>query len=363
MKERLFSLDMLRGLDMLLLVAVGPLVRQANAAWNFASPGFIGQFRHNYLGFTLWDIIMPLFIFMCGAAVPFALGRRLKDGKAVFWKHVLGRVVLLWFLGMLVQGKLAELDPLTFNPFSNTLESIAVGYLITAAVMCVPSRAFQVAAPAVLALAYTVCLAAGGDYSEFGNFAYKVDHAIHGAIFPAGHERLLKPSFYTWYLTSLMFGAMTLCGYHAAEMLRSAWSKRTKAVALFAYAAGLLALGFGVSPWIPVVKPIFTLSFTALAMGWSVLALAVLYVLNDILMLRRGTWLVILFGQVALTAYFVSHFFRPVLDAFAHTVAKGVLPHVAEAARPFVLEVLIVLGTVLVMLFWRQWKSMGNQCR
>jgi hypothetical protein len=34
---------------------------------------------------------MPLFIFMCGAAVPFALERRLKEGKCVFWRHVLWR--------------------------------------------------------------------------------------------------------------------------------------------------------------------------------------------------------------------------------------------------------------------------------
>ena len=357
MKERLFSLDMLRGLDMLLLVAAGPLFRQANAAWNFASPAVMGQFKHGWECFTLWDIIMPLFIFMCGAAIPFALERRLKEGKAVFWKHVLGRVALLWFLGMLVQGHLAEFNPLTFNPFSNTLESIAVGYLVTAAVMCVPSRKFQIAVPVVLAALYTALLAVGGDYSEFGNAAYKVDRAIHELIFPAKHERLVTPSHYTWYLTSLMFAVMTLCGYHATQLLRAAWERRTKALALFGYAAALLALGFGVSPWIPVIKPIFTLSFTALAMGWSVLALAILYVLNDILMIRRGAWPVLLFGQVALCAYFVSHFFRPVLSAFAKTVAQGVLPHVAKDTQPFLLECFVVLGLVLVMVFWRQWKA------
>ena len=356
-KERLFSLDMLRGLDMFLLVAIGPLMRQADAAWHFCSPGFIGQFRHNYIGFTLWDIIMPLFIFMCGAAVPFALGRRLKEGKGVFWKHILWRVLMLWFLGLLVQGRLAEFDPLTFDPFSNTLQSIAVGYLVTAVVMCIPSRAVRIAAPVALALVYTVLLCVGGDYSQFGNFAYKVDRAIQEAIFPAGHVRLANPSYYTWYLTSLMFSAMTLCGYHATELLRAACSRRTKALLLFCYAAGLLAVGFVASIWIPVIKPIFTLSFTSLAMGWCVLALAVLYVVNDIFMIRRGTWLIILFGQVALTAYFVSHFFRPVLESFAHTVAQGILPHIAKGTQPFLLEVVIVIGTVLVMVFWRQWKS------
>ncbi len=99
-----------------------------------------------------------------------------------------------------------------------------------------------------------------------------------------------------------MFAAMTMCGYQAAMLLRTAWTKRVKALALFGYAAGLFALGGIASIWIPVIKPIYTLSFTALAMGWCVLALAVLYVACDIFLFRRGTALVLLFGQGALAA-------------------------------------------------------------
>ena len=76
---RLFSLDLLRGLDMLLLTVVGPFFAALDKAVGLPS-GFMRQFHHEWGGFTLWDIIMPLFIFMCGCAVPFALGKRLKDG-------------------------------------------------------------------------------------------------------------------------------------------------------------------------------------------------------------------------------------------------------------------------------------------
>jgi predicted acyltransferase len=362
MKGRLFSLDVLRGLDMLLLVAIGPLIRRSHEAWHWCSPWFIGQFRHNWSGFTLWDIIMPLFIFMCGAAIPFALGKRLAEGKSIFWKHVLVRVAMLWFLGGLVQGQWASLDPLKMAPYANTLQAIAVGYLVTAAVMCVQNRTFAIAVTVVMALVYTLFLAFGGDYSEFGNAAFKFELPIRQAIYPAGHVRLAKPSYYTWFPTSLMFAVMTLCGYFATEILRSAWSERRKAATLFVYAVALLALGFGVSPWIPVIKPIYTLSFTALAMGWSVLALALLYILCDILMVRRGWWLVLLFGQVALTAYFVSNFFRPVLKAFGETVAQGVLPHLAKNTQAFVLEIFIVLGTIGVMYVWRIIKE-SRKCR
>ena len=103
-ESRLFSLDVLRGLDMILLTVVGPLVNSAQDGWECLPGAFVMQFRHAWSGFTLWDIIMPLFIFMCGAAVPYALVKRLEKGCGVFWGHVLARVALLWFLGGLVQG-------------------------------------------------------------------------------------------------------------------------------------------------------------------------------------------------------------------------------------------------------------------
>lgn len=325
MKERLYSLDVLRGLDMILLVVVGPFIKAADQVCHFSS-AFMGQFRHGWEGFTLWDSIMPLFIFMCGAAVPFALERRLTDGRAgtAFWKHVLLRVAMLWILGMVIQGNLLTLDPSKFNPYSNTLQAIAAGYLITACVMLVRSRAVRIAAPVAFALLYTLLLAFGGDYTEHGNFAFKTDVAILKALLPNNSKWLASPSHYTWFSTSLMFAAMTLVGFHATEILRSGGEKWKKAVRLFIYGAALEAVGWAVSPWIPVIKPIFTLSFTAQAMGWCVISLAALYVLTDILMLRRGLGVIVLFGQYALTAYLVGvWFFRPVLKKLADILIQG----------------------------------------
>ena len=345
-EERLYSLDLLRGLDMILLVVIGPLVRAADAVWHFP-PAFMGQFRHGWECFTFWDIIMPLFIFMCGAAVPFALGRRLENGRAgaTFWRHVLVRVVILWVLGMMVQGNLLSLDITKFNPYSNTLQAIAAGYLGAACVMLIRPKALRIAAPIAFAAAYTLLLAFGGDYTEHGNFAYKTDIAALRALLPANSSYLANPNHYTWFTTSLMFAAMTLCGFFATEILRGGGTKRAKAVRLFVYAGVLEAVGWGVSPWIPVIKPIFTLSFTAQAMGWCVLALALLYVLTDILMLRKGLWVVILFGQCALAAYLVGgNLFRPVIRRTAEVFTQG-FPH----AFGFDKNVMTLVNTALSM--------------
>ena len=358
-EKRLFCLDALRGLDMFLLTMIGPMVVAVQTGWKCFPEPFYRQFHHAWEGFVLWDIIMPLFIFMCGAAIPFALRKRLQEGPGTFWKHVFKRVALLWFLGGLVQGHWAELNPNTFSPYSNTLQSIAIGYLVVAAAMTIRSRAVQIAIPVVMTVLYTVLLAFGGDYSQFGNFAYRIDHVALSALLPAGNAFVVRPSHYTWFLTSLMFAVMTFTGYFATLILIGDGSKWRKAGWLFAYGVVLLGLGYGSSPWIPIIKPIYTTSCTALAMGWCVISLAVLYVITDIWMFRRGTSLLLLFGQCALTAYFVSHFFLSALKAAAHCMGCGIIAR-WQTGECFVVTALSVLELIGVLVIWRRIRGIGK---
>ena len=352
--SRLFSLDLLRGLDMMLLTVIGPLVNGFNRSWPLPK-GFMGQFRHGWECFTLWDIIMPLFIFMCGAAIPFALPKRLVDGKAgwPYWRHVLGRVALLWFCGMLVQGNLCTLDPMKIMLFSNTLQSIAVGYLATAAVLLIPCRKTRIAIPVALTVIYGVLLHFCGDYTPEGNATVCVDRWVFSLFLPEGNVSL-NVGKYTWVLPSMMFMVMTLCGFHATEILKSGLEKRQKAWALVAYGGGMLAIGWILSIWIPVIKPIYTISFTLQAMGWCTLALAVLYALTDIFMFRRGMGLVILFGQFALTAYLISHMpFSPALSRLAETLSQGLPRLFGQTAQPFLLQVVTALCLIFALLMRR----------
>ena len=350
--KRLLSLDLLRGLDMILLTVVGPLFWAVNKAWTMPEAVQL-QFKHAWCGFTLWDIIMPLFIFACGAAIPYALSKRLdEDGwaTAAFWKHVLGRFALLWFCGMLVQGRLATLDPLQISPYNNTLQTIAAGYLIAALVMLIPIRALRAVFPFALAGAYGALLHFLGDYSQGGNLAQVVEQKILGGILPAG-SLAFKTHGYTWFLTTLMFGAMTLCGAQCAEILRGKSPNGRKAMALLLIGGLLLGAGFALELAVPCIKHIFTVSFTCQAMGWCVLALDVLYVLTDVFGLRFGWWFVTLYGQCALTAYMATHFFRPSLEACTKSITKGFPRFIDKAYMPLAeaLVTVIVLTIVLVI--------------
>ncbi len=355
-KERLYSLDLLRGLDMFLLVVVGPLATAVNRTWPLPD-GVMRQFHHYWGGFTLWDLIMPLFIFMCGAAVPFALERRLgEDGRPTrrYWLHVTSRVALLWVLGMVSQGRLLSLDPLLINPFNNTLQAIACGYLIAALVMAIPCRAARLAAPFALAALYSVVLAALGDYTPDGNAATRFEYWLLPSITPEGSQALaLADKGYSWWATIPMFGAMTLCGASAAGILRADAPGRVRLARLAALGAALLAAGFALSPVIPPVKHIYTLSFTAQAMGWSTILLAATFALGDMLKARRGMGLIILFGQTSLMAY-MCHEFGSVFRAFAGEFTGGVVHLMGEKAVPVASWALSTLLLVAVLHVWRK---------
>ena len=163
-------------------------------------------------------------------------------------------------------------------------------------------------------------------------------------IVPPG-SKAFQIGGYTWFLTTMMFAFMSLCGYHCTEILRSRCTPCRKMGMLLVLGSGLLGLGWLLSIWVPVIKPIFTVSFTAQAMGWCVLAWALLYLITDMYQLRRGLGVFILYGKFALTAYFHS-----ATDRVAQTLAQGLPRIFGAAAQPFTLACVMVL--VITWLVW-----------
>ena len=312
---------------------------------------------HPWEGFTLYDLIMPLFIFMCGAAVPFALGRRMIDGKPVlgYWKHVWSRFALLWILGMLSQGHLETLSFHSISPYNNTLQTIAVGYLAAAYVMTIRSWKVRLAIPVVLTVAYGCIVHFLGDYTKDGNITQIVELKILNAFLPADNKgtATIVEAGYTWFLPSMMFPVITLAGAYSTELLRRTdLGEWKRALFLMIFGASSLAIGWILAfAGVRMVKHIFTVSFTLQAIGWSVLLLAALFVLTDIWKFRKGTGLLLLFGQYALTAYLCEAVFSGACRAFGERVFVGFKQFFPPAYGPVVSAVgfgIVVTAVVVV---------------
>ena len=363
MSKRLISLDWLRGADMVLLTLIGPIMWGVHKTWQLPA-GLMRQFTHEWGSLYLWDLIMPLFIFICGAAVPLSLTKRLgPDGKSnlAYWKHVCGRVAMLWFFGLIVQGNLLQLDLKTLYPYSNTLQAIAAGYFIAALATLIRSRKVRFALPFVLAAMYSLPLAWCGDYSMEGNFAHRLELSVLRAVLPCGSKVLEHGTWgYTWFWTTLMFGAMTLAGAASTEVLLDhRWSARRRTGVLFLAGAGLVVLGGALIPVVPAIKHIYTASFTAIAVGCSMMLYAALYYVYDVCSFRRCMTLPMLFGKCALAAYMVNNVFYGLLDTVGETVALKTGRILVEDL-PFYRSLIHAVLLVLVVLAWKNFKSMSK---
>jgi predicted acyltransferase len=206
--ERLMSIDALRGFDMFLIIFADRFFVSLGRAADTPVTNFLAtQFDHpEWFGFHIYDIIMPLFLFVVGAVIPYSLTKRLEHdpGKPRLYRHLLKRFVVLFILGAICQGHLLALDINQLNLFSNTLQAIAVGYLFSCiAFLHLNKNGRYILFAALLvvyALLLTVPVIPGVGRSELlpdKNFALYVDHLILGR-FDDGTQ-------YSWILTGLGF--------------------------------------------------------------------------------------------------------------------------------------------------------------
>ena len=325
--KRLFALDLLRGLDIFVLTVLMRLYWAANRT--FELPQWLKvQFSHVWATPGLVDFAQPLFLFVCGAAVPFAVPKRLSaDGRATarYWKHVAYRVAMLWVSGMIIQGQLLSFDISKMHPYNNTLQTIAVGYLAAALTMLVRSAAVRIAVPVALAAVYGGSLWICGDWTAEGNLARLVDERVFAAIG-------CRAKSFTYVATSLVWAAIGIAGMHAALILKSERGQWAKVKILSATGVALCVAGTAVLPWVPPIRHIYSLSFSLISTGLSFLLLAFLYVVTDIKGYRSHWGYFLLFGEFAFLSWWLHTFFGPALLKTAELCLTGV-PHLMGTDR------------------------------
>ena len=318
---RLESLDVLRGFDLFCLIlceATFYLLRDAiNAPW---FNKVMWNFSHvSWEGFSPWDLIMPLFMFMAGVSIPFALSRyKTESNKWLVYRRIGKRVLLLWIFGMMCQGNLLALDPNHIYLYSNTLQSIAMGYLIAAVLFLNFRTSTQVVVTVILLLAYwaamqfiTVDGFGGGDYTRDGNLAEWVDRVVlgrfrHFAEIENGVVLFSKGYRYTWVLSSLNFGVTVLTGLFAGEILKRGLSPKKKYQYLFGIGMIMVILGWLWNFQMPVIKHIWTSSMVLVSSGYCFLLMGLFYYWIDYKgYFKNNTWLKV-FGMNSIVAYMLA---------------------------------------------------------
>lgn len=375
---RLDSLDALRGFDMVVLVLLNPFVLALAAAMpDCPFVRFLGkQSTHvAWEGFTFQDLIMPLFMFVAGVAIPFSFAKYRTGGGAFsfdrrkIYGRMARRVALLWLLGMVMQGNLLGFDPRRIYLFSNTLQAIAVGYLFASLFYLRFSWKVQAGIAAGLMVAYwavmTFCSGEGwggvfgdGSYAASSNMAEYIDRIVLGRFRDGvtwnGDAWSFAPGYdYTWVLSSLTFVVTVMAGVFAGEILLMSRNSRSALLRLFLFGAAMLA-GAWLLAWagIPVIKRIWTPSMVLLSGGWSVLLLALLYYIMDIRSLKRWAFPLRVMGLNAIAAYFIGEYFNfsgltgRMLYGFQQWLPGGWYPALLAAGN----------ALLLYWLLWMLWR-------
>jgi predicted acyltransferase len=311
---RLVSLDALRGFDMFWIIGGATIFTSLDKIFHHPVTGFISQqLKHvEWEGFRFEDLIMPLFLFVVGVAMPFSFNKRLGrgDSKKSLYLHIVKRVLILWILGMMAQGGLLQYDFSKLRLYCNTLHSIAAGYLIASIIMLNMKLAWQIITTVGLMLVFWALLTfvpvpghGAGVLKPDVNFAIYVEEVVMGRFFSRG-------SGYSWVLSSMTFAATVMLGVLAGHLLRSDKSKLTKFYWLFIIGIGCLILGSVWGIWFPIIKRLWTSSMVLLAAGWSYLLLALFYLIIDVWGFKKWAFGFVVIGMNAIAVYMSIQLFN-----------------------------------------------------
>ena len=330
---RLLSLDAFRGTVMILMLAEAMRLPEVARAFPHSALWRLIAFNTEHVewqGCSLHDLIQPGFSFLVGAALPFSIASR-KMKRQTFGNmlgHAAWRALLLIFLGIFLRSLHS---PQTYFTFEDTLTQIGLGYVFLFLLGFTRVRT-QVLALVLILICFWAAFAlypAPGpqfDYSRVG-VPQNWGHNYTGFLSHWNKNSNLSWAFDVWFLnlfpreqpfvfneggwSTLSFiptlGTMIL-GLLAGEWLKGKGSKEEKLRGLAIAGAGLLLLGL-VCQWAgicPIVKRVWTSSYTLYSGGWVVLILAGFYALIEWKGWRRWAFPLLVVGMNSIAVYVMS---------------------------------------------------------
>jgi heparan-alpha-glucosaminide N-acetyltransferase len=375
---RNIAVDVYRGFVMLLMMAeVLRLSRVARAMPENWFMGFLAYHQSHvaWAGCSLHDMIQPSFSFLVGVALPYSIASRLAKG-GTFWKmfgHALWRSFLLVALGVFLRSLGANQTNFTFE---DTLTQIGLGYPFLFLLGFRPPR-WVWAALAVILVGYWLAWAlypapgASFDYPAVG-VPMNWEHHYTGFASHWNKNSNLGAAFDQWFLNvfprekpfvangggylTLSFiptlGTMIL-GLIAGRWLRAAGPKipmRTLLIAGAALTAAGLLLHFTAIN--PVVKRIWTPSWTLFSGGLCFFFLAAFAWVIDVKRWRRWSFPLMVIGMNSIAAYMIAHLFEGFIEkSFRTHLGQGIFALFGQSWEPLIAGI-AVLAMYWIILYW-----------
>ena len=374
MAERLVSLDAFRGMVMILMLGEGmrlPVVARAfphSAIWSVIA---FNTDHVDWQGCSLHDLIQPAFSFLVGAALPFSIASRKMKGESFrnMFGHTVRRAFILIFLGIFLRSLTS---PRTYFTFEDTLTQIGLGYVFLFLLGFTRPRT-QVVALALILICFWAAFAlypAPGPQFDYARVGVPLNwsHNYTGFLSHWNKNSNLSWAFDVWFLnrfprehpfvfneggwSTLSFiptlGTMIM-GLLAGEWLKATGSKEQKLRGLVVAGIGLVLLGLAFQ-WAgvcPIVKRVWTSSYTLYSGGLVVLILAGFYALMEWKGWRRWAFPLVVVGMNSIAVYVMSWTME---NFIGHALDRHFGSEIAAIAGPTFQPVLH--GFSIMLIFW-----------
>jgi predicted acyltransferase len=332
-------------------------------------------------GCSLHDLIQPAFSFLAGASLPFSIASRRGRGETFgqMLGHAIWRSVLLILLGIFLRSMEGRQ---TYWTFEDTLTQIGLGYTFLF-LLAFTSLRTQVVTFVVILVAYWTAFVLyplpGPDFN-YPAVGVPADwpHLYTGFLAHFNKNSNLSWAFDTWFLnlfprespflyneggwSTLSFIptlATMMLGMWSGAWLKTPRSQEEKFRGLAMSGVALTLAGL-ILQWVhlnPIIKRIWTSSYTLYSGGLILLILAGLYFITEIKGWRRWAFPLLVIGSNSIAIYVMSwtieHFVSSALTRHFGTAPFLVL---GPAFEPVLrgIGVLIVFWLILYWMYRRK---------
>jgi predicted acyltransferase len=317
-KQRMASIDALRGFNIFWIIGADGAVLAFRDMTENKGPviGAVGQFLGTQMthvvwqGFRFYDFIFPLFIFITGVAVVFALSHRVaREGLLKAHIRVLRRALLLYGLGLVYYGGISQ--HWADIRYLGVLQRIGICYLFASLCLLNLSLRGMVAVFLTLLVGYWALMTfvpvpgiGAGSFAANANLANWIDlHYLPGRLW----DKTADPE---GLLSTLPAIATCLIGVFAGLLLkRDDLTPQSKSLWLIGAGIAMVVAGHLWGLQFPIIKAIWTSSFVLVAGGYSLVLLGVSHQIMDVWGLRSGSLIFVWIGANAITLYFLNSVF------------------------------------------------------
>jgi predicted acyltransferase len=294
---RVVSLDAFRGFIMfsMLLGTFGLEKVGDNPVVKF----FHTQLSHaDWVGFHFEDLILPAFLFIIGVSLGLSDWKRRERGElfGVRLGHAVKRAVILFVFGFLLSWIGSK--QINFGP--GVLQELALSYIVAYLFINLSvSRRYWVFAALLFIYWFFVFITpipevGRNSYVLFKNIVYLIDNRLTGSTSRWGY---LYPT--------LTQAGVVVYGSIVGSILASGDRRRFIRTLAVAGAAGIIA-SLALHPFIPIIKRMFTPSYTLLTCGLASLSLLAFYQIIDIKGYRKWFFFFVVFGMNSIFVYLLN---------------------------------------------------------